>query len=587
MKNRTQVFEWASTLIVAVIIFCFFYFYAWGGMYCYGNEELFLLSTDYFLRYLSYPSGFLQLAAKLFAQFLIFRFVGATMFSLLIILLQRSVWKVASVFKRKHIYYLLSFIILDLFFFDNVIVRGYPMLTVGCVLNYFVFLLAVKVKETKTRYCIESVLLFLMYWLTGGVFFVLATLLIAYEVRYYLLRKMYYEALFCLVIIIFNTLLYPCIASYYFEWNFSEVAMFANVGSGPSVIFYLSLASVLPLVIAYIPKLNFVNDVLLHCVQLLLVVVYVCFGVNSINRELEYLYRDVYFASNNQWESICENAKDHKPDYMSRCVIRNIALQKCGKMVDEFYKDVPSNYRLFLFPQDDMQRASFSFCASTGIVAYELGLENLALEYFTEYNASQLVDNLNVLFLKYQVKVLIARGDYKVANKLLNILKKTLFHRKWACEMSEFLYNDKKVMQNEELAKFRKMKYPENLVYSMIETDVVLYTLYKSNLNNKALYEYLLFEILRHRDLRDFAIVYDLGSKYIEYPKGIPLNFQQALSLYWVMAGKSLDEIPYYIETQVLQDCLRIYYGSKHNENVLPFVKKKYPGTFWVYYFNN
>ena len=587
MKNRTLVFEWASTLIVAAIIFCFFYFYAWGGMYCYSNEELFLLSTDFASQYLTYPSGFLQYAAKLFAQFLIVRSLGALVFAFLFVSLQRLVWSVASAFRKNHVYYLLSFLILDLFFFDNIVIRSKPLMSIACVINMALFLLIVKVKVARARFLIESLALFLTYWLTGGAFFVLMILLIVYEVRRYVIQKMYYEAFFCSVSILLIGLLYPCLAAYFSAWMFSEVLMFTNIVDGSSTIFYLFFVPALSLIIAYFPVLNFFRRIPIYVAQVVLVLLYLKMGMSSISQESEYMDRDVYYAFNSEWSKIVENSKLHKPVYMARSVISNMALQKCNKMADEFYVNAPTNYNMIYFPHNIEQRLNYNVCASAGIVAYELGLINLALEHFTEYNSSQITDNLNVLFLKYQIKIFIARGNYKVAEKLLKILKKTIFHKKWANEMSAYLYNDKKVMQNEELAKFRKMKYPDNLVYSMVETDVVLYTVFKANPWNRALYEYLLFEILRHRDLKDFAIVYDMGSKYNEYPKGIPLNFQQALSLYWVMAGKNIDEIPYYIEPQVLQDCLRIYYASTHNENVLAFVKKKYPGTFWAYYFNN
>lgn len=584
MEKRIKIIEWGITIFVAIVFFVFFVTKVWGNIFIAGTSELFLLTPEFVLNYLAYPSGAIELLSKFFLQFFALPYGGAIVLSVFFILLQRLVWRAACMFKVNHAYYLLSFVILDLFFFENVIFYEKPMIGMSCILSFSFFIFVSRIKKSSLRYFGEVFSIVLLYWLVGGMHFVFLFLVLFFETIINVRKRMFYEAFFLIVFYLVLAFLLPALVAYASVWQFFEVASFVNVHLSSNESFYIFLAAILPVIVAFAPSVRGVKGYFVTGAQVVLLFTYMYLGLTSYSVEEELFHRDVYYASTNQWDCILENSKTNKPQVLSRNVLRNLALQRTGRMADDFFIEQPLNFSLFLYPHDVQQRTSFTCCITTGIVSYEVGLLNQSLEYFSEFNAAQSSDNLNVLVLKYQIKLLIARGDYKAADKLLKIMKKTLFHRAWAEEMSTYVYDDGKVMGNKDFARFREIVFPENLVYSAVDWDVVLFSLYKANPHNRIIYEYLLHEILRHRDLKDFAVVYDIGKQYIEYPRGIPQNFQQALALYWAKSGFDPNEIPYYIEPKILNDCFSIVEASKF-KNVASMVRDAYPNTFLSYYF--
>ena len=77
-------------------------------------------------------------------------------------------------------------------------------------------------------------------------------------------------------------------------------------------------------------------------------------------------------------------------------------------------------------------------------IFYHLGLINASQEYAFESMEVMPDMEKSVRALKRLAETNLINGNYKVAEKYLKIVEKTLFHRQWARKTRKILYNEEK-----------------------------------------------------------------------------------------------------------------------------------------------
>ena len=96
------------------------------------------------------------------------------------------------------------------------------------------------------------------------------------------------------------------------------------------------------------------------------------------------------------------------------------------------------------------------------------------------------------------------QGDYKAAEKRLNLLKNTIFYKSWAEEAETYLFNDAKVNSHETWGKLRRYRYKDSFLYSYPEKHKMLGLLFQQNTDNRLALSYFMGQLLLDGEFNSF-----------------------------------------------------------------------------------
>ena len=179
----------------------------------------------------------------------------------------------------------------------------------------------------------------------------------------------------------------------------------------------------------------------------------------------------------------------------------------------------------------------------------------------------------------------IIRGDKALARKYLKKLQKTLFYDDWADEQMALLVDpDPKTLAHHPL--YGPMMRGEVRDDYFFSPDMLnmLGNYCTTTPHNRVATQYLLALALVQRKLETFVSCYNL-SQYLEAEKRVPLYFQQALALDWLLKHNSLDGIPYAID-QRIKEGLTQFMADRKAQLPDATMQKKYIFTYWYHHFS-
>ena len=146
---------------------------------------------------------------------------------------------------------------------------------------------------------------------------------------------------------------------------------------------------------------------------------------------------------NEDWKSVAELARI--PEVPTRQVVmnRNIALLKLGRLGND----------MFSYPEGsaDIEASIPVRLAQTGgkMAYYQYGKFNFCYRWCVEDAVEY---GWRIEYLKPAVRSMLLAGEYRLAERYINILKHTLFYADWACEMEKYVQNPETITQNRDFA---------------------------------------------------------------------------------------------------------------------------------------
>lgn len=149
----------------------------------------------------------------------------------------------------------------------------------------------------------------------------------------------------------------------------------------------------------------------------------------------------------NNWNSISNlmTRLREEPNY-TMLVINNLANAHQGRKTVNLSRMTPK-------PADGRHNESFTMTVFVDVpVNYYLGKNNESYRWCMEHTVQY---GKRVFFLKYMVKNAIVNGEYELARKYNDILKRTMFHSKWAADMEKYIDNPSLADSNAEFKAIR------------------------------------------------------------------------------------------------------------------------------------
>ena len=429
-KSRNIIFYLMAAGLVAVGIHLTqefrFYNIAANELFIYDWSEIFSTLSD--------AGGLATLTASFLSQFFCLPLAGTIILSGLYILIAWLIWKILSRMNDRPIIKGLAF--LPVVFLFLCMENDYYRLQgqVAFLLVIAALYLYVAVPQDKFRYVAGIIFIPLLYHLAGSAAVVFAASAFLWEVCRNGLKGLYaviYPAVFLLT-----------------AWAYVKISMIAGWEHAltpflyydwPSTYFFPLYAwACVPVIMLAARLMAFVQktsrltaySALIGLVAALCLAGYFYNAVHS--RSYYRLIKEQHLAAEGEWDEIIQTADPRQPNYLISYL--NLALAQKGQLIDRLGYYNPQPVSKVMFPTPNLKTG----LSLQSAVYLSWGYVSAARQ--AAFDANMVTPGMhNPAQLKILVMTNMSLGAPEVAQKYLNILDKTLFHRGWAREMRKAL----------------------------------------------------------------------------------------------------------------------------------------------------
>lgn len=286
------------------------------------------------------------------------------------------------------------------------------------------------------------------------------------------------------------------------------------------------------------------------------------------------------------WEGVLKIAKN-TPDEPTRdmWLMKNLALTRTGKIGEEMF-----DYR------NGAKAANTPFPTRMvhwdgKMLYFQYGIPNYCHRWCMEDGVEY---GWRVEDMKLMVKCFLANKEMEAAQKYISLLKKTLFHRKWAMKYEEYVHNPRLVMEDKEMLPVLQLLGDDNYLSSdnAMEERFLIEHFASSESENPFLQEQALLAAMQMHDpqlfwLRFYAYTESHASERV------PRVIQQAACLFGEMDEKvDVGKMP--LDKEVVESCrafLQTY--KQYSEQgmtaryIKPLMRAQYETTYYFDFFFN
>ena len=551
-KLSNKQWAWLVTLVVGVSVFLF-WSYRYPFALTYQEQlQLFLFDGDYFIDRLSEPGGLARYVAEFLVQFYNGVAIGAAIIAVLYMLIQRLTWQLMKV--KSH--YILSFIPVAMLWFamgDESV-----MLTYAVAL---VMALAVMIAWTKlapqnivAKVVAVVILIPILYWLIGPLVLMVAVWMMPLSVIYALALML--------------------LSAHYLPFPMMRVMLGISYYRIPVTLPYVLMA--IPVVVLLLGWLTkrlpepktwvLTGEALLLAV---LVVVPQQFGFDAKKYELmEY----DYLVRIGDWNDIIAKAEKKTPDLPMSVSATNLALAMTNQLGDKAF-DFFQRGSEGLLPKFER---NFATTQLTGEIYFNLGLVNTAQRL--AFEAMEAIPNYNksARVVKRLAETNLINGEYKVAEKYLKMLEKTVFYRPWAQRTLAMLGNEKAINEHPLYGTLRQYRLQDDFLFSDRELDKICGLLFMHNTSNKVAAQYLLMMPLMDKDIARFMQYAPVVQSRVQYN---PRHIQEGIALAFMQKRQQPPQgVLSQFMLQQMNEFARIYSTNQQAPELA-----KFKNTLWYY----
>ncbi|MGC1389581.1 MAG: DUF6057 family protein [Bacteroidales bacterium] len=569
-------------LVFFLVSFIYFGFF---GNYIFFYQEkssLFIFSMDFLRENLHQPGGFLIWLGKFFSTFYYYPLAGAIILTSVLTLNTVLISKIIVILKG-HYAREISFIIGASLFYLQTDYRFLLFNNLGLLLQLTFFWLVIRYVSFLKGW-VPVILAPLLFFLTGS-FTLVFLLLITF---YFLFNKgwMRLIVLWCLIFIIFY------ISKEYLFFLSGKSLMtfpFSDQNTGFQQILFISIAGIISIV-QLISKINLrlpdklrISDFFGSLIaSVILIIILVIIGIQRFdNKSKQYFYIENLFYQNKFNEIIAFNTLNPPANSLT-IFLNNIALCETDKLDDMLFHFLQSPEGKTLFLKWEMVGEVLN---RGGYFYYEIGMINEAHRWAFE---NMVMKGLTPEGLKMLIRTELINGNYEVASRYINILKKTLFYKKNAASFEKLLFNDDAVNRDKELGEKRQHKL-ENDFFSITDNPYINIEMILAydTLNRKA-FEYKMAFMLLKKNYKEIVRELPEFKKY-GFTR-LPVHIEEA-ALALAVSNKGIlpdmgnlqisknTELRWNQYLSVLQQ-----YG-KDLKSAEPVLRRRFGDTFWYYVF--
>lgn len=543
--------------------------------------QLFLFDSGYAIDVMSVPGGVADYLGRFVTQFCLYAWVGASLIGALVALVQFLVVR----YLGKGWVSCLSF--LPAIFLVQAICNEHFL--IGSIVAIILVLLSAwcceSIGQRNIRRIISILFLPLVYWLAGPISFLFVLLIAVNELR----QEQNYSVIWFLVAILLVSSALPVFFGKFVavepQYMYSGIHYYRTHDNdmSPLCCSLFSIALIVVISAIYNKRISkeakTLKPIFLSLVILVagsIVIVY-----PDYNAKAEEGMAYDFMARFQQWNKIQQRAEISAPRNAITMTALNLALAQSGRLSERMF-NYQQHGNVGLLPPFDRDAVS---PLTTSEVYYHLGMINTAQRFVFEAQEAILDYQKSARCYKRLAETNLIRGNYKVAGKYLNALKKTLFYSQWAEETETLLGNEEAINNHREYGRLRKMICKEDFYYNGRNLPMMLGQLFESNRQNRLAFEYLEAECLLSKDLDIFVKNFSQNSE-INY-NTIPQHFQEALILWWSKSQNPEGQAPLGISQATIDRFGRFIKDANTSNGKVDLLRKLYGDTYWFYFLTN
>jgi hypothetical protein len=586
------------------------------------NElSVFLFDDLFFESMMSKPAGFLHYISSFFVQFFYYPALGAAIY----VALLYAVYKlVISVFGLQKSYKLLALLPVLALLVSNTQLGywifylkqpGYWYMALLATLLFLLALWCFKRVKGVLRMFFVVVWVFVGYPLLGAYALVAAFLMGCYDVAASLSER---KNILLPSLTLAVAVVAACAIPYVYYYCYTSVSAEHMYGAGlpitqwvasyvakvehethsywhfiyfywiPFVLLFLSFVGCCVLV-ALRTKLHDgkkIERIVAACVVLSAAVLVFLFWYNDTNFRIENKQNNAMWEC--KWRDVAEYARDTERTTRQIVLNKNIALFKLGTASNEMFS-YPDGSTEILAPMA-------VHLTQTGgkMIYFQYGKFNFSYRWCMEDAVEY---GWRIEYLKHAARSMLLAGEYRLAQRYIDILKRTMFYRGWAEDLEKYILDPALIEKTNEFAMPLQLSCYEDALgvdESFVEAYLTGEFKYISDKPTLLYIEVALMSAMIRKDAKLFWYLIDRYFKECE-PTRLPRYYQEALLLFLnIDKGKTVSVSPGFVDKFVSKSVQRKlesfvartkkYKGMKEEE-MAKYFKDDYADTYFYFYF--
>jgi hypothetical protein len=547
------------------------------------NRVLFVFSNDYFHKFAFRPGGLLEYAGNFITQGYYYEVIGSLILSSFIIL-QFIIFQVLnkrlSVDGSSMLIFVLIPVLMLLIIQNSFTHFSHYSLGYLTAVSYFLFFVLC---NKKRHGFVFLVLIPLVFYVIGFFTFVCTGMFITYLIinekgllRYFLPVLLVLYVL--IIILVFKEVVFfqPYRALLFYPFinpGRTELPALLLILIGYTVLspWFLKSMFFKKLCLRYSGLNNFAIFLSIPLVAALLL----NRQNNSSLARLTYLEKSVYALD---WDRIIRQQEACSSKSLTEQYLYFLALANKNTLCERlFFANYSFGAESLTLPhKDEYLNLSVYFYYTIGLISEA---HHLAYESMVKFGYQPGT-------IKMLVKTDLINGNYRVAERYINILKKTIHYRNWATNYEKLLYNPALISSDPDLGEKIRMLPPKDFFIRPDDfQNIELFLM--SNPQNKRAFEYKIARLLLQKDIT--PIVYEIKNMKTMGYSSIPRYIEEAILIY----SNSKESLPdlgglaVSTETEMRFVQFNKTLALHKDEDKLRLkreMKDKWGNTFWYYY---
>ena len=286
------------------------------------------------------------------------------------------------------------------------------------------------------------------------------------------------------------------------------------------------------------------------------------------------------------WEGVLKIAKN-TPDEPTRdmWLMKNLTLTRTGRIGEEMF-----DYRNGAKPANAPFPTRLVHWDGK-MLYFQYGIPNYCLRWCMEDGVEY---GWRVEYMKLMVKCLLANKEMDAAQKYISMLKKTLFHRKWALKYEKYIHKPQLAVYDEELLPVLQLLGDENYLSgdNAMEEQFLIDHFAGSESDNPFLQELSLLAAMQMHNPQIFWLRFNAYMESHASEK-VPIVYQQAACLFGEMDDK-LDVGKMPLDKAVVESCRAFMETYKQYlsqglsaRHIKPLMRARYETPYYYDFFFN
>ncbi len=570
-----------SLLILFSISVVYFYFFGKGLFFYQENNSLFIFSIDYLKSFTDKPGGLLVYAGSFLTQFFYNPLAGSCILSMCIILICLVINKIIKLLEAGTSFLMLfillpscAMMILQTFYDFHI----YNILGFLLVLTWF--LLSLEADKTAVRLIIISLYPVLFYvagsysFVYPGMYLTFSFLKLKGNLRY--LMPALLITVTAITFIIFRDILF-----YQSAARLLRYPLLINKLSGLAILFSITaiFLILLPLLTAIAGKIamNLKSYRAISLISILAIFSLTVFTLcTRYDSEADTVMKFEKMAYIRDWDGLVRSQEKAQSSNIVVQYYYNLALSEKGELCSRMFfgRQNSGSFSLTLSRDDEHAARAMYFYYTIGLTgeAHHLAYEQMVQHGYRPEN------------IKMLIRTELIKGNFRIAERYINVLKRTMHYKKWAEKYEKMLNRIDLVNADPELGlKLRLLPHKDFFVVT--EDFKNLELLLQENPDNKIAFEYKIAKLLLEKDLMELGSqikkLKDIGYSHI------PRHMEEAIVSLVNITKEFPDMGGFKISSDTDQRFIQYFSDLKsfggNRKLIENGIKKADKNTFWYY----